>query len=46
MIKRCTKCGEPLEKTDEKYCVYCKKDVTPQEQQDIDNWKKREKDDW
>lgn len=42
---KCNKCGKLLNKGEAKYCIYCDKSITPQEQQDIDDWK-REESDW
>jgi uncharacterized membrane protein YvbJ len=44
--RNCQKCGAILSEDEYKYCIFCKKNVTKGEQQDIDSWKKREEDNW
>jgi hypothetical protein len=47
MERKCNKCGQTLDSGETGTCLFCKKDTSSSDRQDIDYWKKREeRDEW
>jgi predicted amidophosphoribosyltransferase len=46
-IRKCSKCGQPLDSSEYGICLFCNKTIPSSGRQDIDDWKKREeRDEW